>query len=79
MHPKNRLYAKCYADRHETTNLRAPALGRRARGFGGEPALVRRRFVLRRCQILLASSRGENAYQIARSLGCDSQTHRAPP
>lgn len=34
-------------------------------------------FVLRRCQILLASSeRGENAYQIARSLGCDPQTVR---
>ena len=33
-------------------------------------------FVLRRCQILLASDRGENAYQIARSLGCDSQTVR---
>jgi transposase len=34
-------------------------------------------FVLRRCQILLASSRGENAYQIARSLGCDPQTARS--
>lgn len=33
-------------------------------------------FVLRRCQILLASERDENAYQIARSLGCDSQTVR---
>jgi transposase len=33
-------------------------------------------FVLRRCQVLLASSRGENAYQIARWLGCDSQTAR---
>jgi transposase len=33
-------------------------------------------FVLRRCQILLASSRGENAYQIARSLGCNDQTAR---
>ena len=33
-------------------------------------------FVLRRCQILLASSRGENAYRIARSLGCDPQTAR---
>lgn len=33
-------------------------------------------FVLRRCQILLQSSRGENAYRIARSLGCDSQTAR---
>jgi transposase len=33
-------------------------------------------FILRRCQILLASSRGENAYQIARSLGCNPQTAR---
>jgi transposase len=33
-------------------------------------------FVLRRCQILLASDRGENAYQIARSLGCNPQTAR---
>ena len=33
-------------------------------------------FVLRRCQILLASSRGENAYRIARSLGCNPQTAR---
>jgi transposase len=31
-------------------------------------------FVLRRCQILLASSRGESAPQIARALGCDKQT-----
>ena len=33
-------------------------------------------FVLRRCQVLLASSRGENAYQIATSLGCNPQTVR---
>jgi transposase len=33
-------------------------------------------FVLRRCQILLPSSRGENAYQIARSLGCNPQSAR---
>jgi transposase len=33
-------------------------------------------FILRRCQVLLASSRGENAYRIARSLGCDPQTAR---
>ena len=33
-------------------------------------------FVLRRCQILLASSRGEQAPQIARSLGCGPQTVR---
>ncbi len=33
-------------------------------------------FTLRRCQILLASSRGKNAYQIARELGCNPQTAR---
>ncbi len=33
-------------------------------------------FVLRRCQILLASSRGETSYRIARSLGCHDQTAR---
>ncbi len=30
-------------------------------------------FVLRRCQMLLASARGERAPQIARHLGCDDQ------
>lgn len=33
-------------------------------------------FTLRRCQIILASDRGENAYQIAASLGCNPQTAR---
>ena len=33
-------------------------------------------FVLRRCQILLASARGERAPQIARRLDCDDQTVR---
>jgi transposase len=33
-------------------------------------------FVLRRCQILLASARGERAAQIARHLGCDDETVR---
>src|ERR1700752_2902213 len=33
-------------------------------------------FVLRRCQILLASARGERAPTIARHLGCDDQTVR---
>ena len=33
-------------------------------------------FVLRRCQILLSSARGESPPQIARSLGCASQTVR---
>jgi transposase len=31
-------------------------------------------FTLRRCQIVLASARGERAPQIARQLGCDDQT-----
>ena len=33
-------------------------------------------FVLRRCQILLASARGGRAPAIARALGCDDQTVR---
>ena len=33
-------------------------------------------FVLRRCQVVLASARGERAPQIARVLGCDDQTVR---
>jgi transposase len=33
-------------------------------------------FVLRRCQILLASARGEHAAHIAHQLGCDDQTVR---
>src|SRR5215203_2284763 len=33
-------------------------------------------FTLRRCQILLASNRGKNAYQIAHELGCNPRTAR---
>ncbi len=33
-------------------------------------------FVMRRCQVLLASSRGQSPPKIARSLGCGSQTAR---
>ena len=33
-------------------------------------------FVLRRCQVVLASARGERAPRIARVLGCDDQTVR---
>ena len=33
-------------------------------------------FVLRRCQIVLASARGERAPAIAHHLGCDDQTVR---
>ena len=35
-------------------------------------------FTLRRCQILLASDRGENAYQIVRSLGCSPRPRVTP-
>jgi transposase len=37
---------------------------------------AREAFTLRRCQILLASAHGKNAYQIAAELGCNSQTAR---
>ncbi len=33
-------------------------------------------FILRRCQILLASDAGQNAYRIAANLGCNPQTAR---
>jgi predicted ArsR family transcriptional regulator len=33
-------------------------------------------FTLRRCQILLASADAQNAYHIARNLGCNPQTAR---
>jgi transposase len=33
-------------------------------------------FILRRCQILLASARGERTPEIARAIGCDDQTVR---
>ena len=36
----------------------------------------RKVFTVRRCQILLASSRGERVSKIARSLGCATQTCR---
>jgi hypothetical protein len=44
VHPQKRLSAKCYADRHETTDLCcASTLGRLAQCFGGGPALGVRR------------------------------------
>ncbi len=36
-------------------------------------------FTLRRCQILLASNRGKNAYQIAQELGSNPQRPRVTP
>jgi hypothetical protein len=35
--------------------------------------------ILRRCQTLLASDRGEHASRIARALGCNDQTVRNAP
>jgi len=66
-----------YAGGHAISYLRASAHGRRAAGSDSGPALLRRSsdaFVLRRCQILLASARGERAPRIAAQLGCDDQT-----
>ena len=37
---------------------------------------ARTAFVVRRCQILLASARGERVSRIARHLGCATQTVR---
>jgi hypothetical protein len=58
---------------HETSHLCAAALGRQALETGLRSSDA---FVLRRCQILLASARGERALQIAQVVGCDDQTVR---
>ena len=64
-----------YSSVHETSNLRTYAFKEGAQSSRGR---VRSKdaFVLRRCQILLASSRGEHAPRIAENLGCGSQTAR---
>ena len=62
-----------YARGHATSHFCAPAHGRRAAGTGAGPALLDA-FVLRRCQILLASARGERAPRIADVPGLDDQT-----
>jgi transposase len=61
---------------HETTYLCASLERRRARNPGGGVAFVRCFRPPSVPQTLLASSRGENAYGIARSLGCNPQTVR---
>ena len=63
-----------YPLRNEMSDLRASALRRRARVSGGRIASLTDAFTLRRCQILLASFRGENAYQIAQRLGLQPST-----
>lgn len=74
-----RLFARGYAGRHETIDLRACAFGRRAQNPCGRSTFSSDAFVLRRCRILLPSSRGERASRISRNLGCDSQAVRSTP
>src|SRR5215210_3962629 len=70
------MVVKVYPLGHETTYLCASRQRRRARNPGGGIALAGCLHLAPLCQILIASDRGENAYQIARSLGCNSQTVR---
>jgi transposase len=60
--------------------MRPPIFVRPLRDAEREPVRAGLRssdaFVLRRCQILLASARGERAPAIAKHLGCDDQTVR---
>ena len=64
-----------YSSVHETSNLRTYAFKARARR-AGSGLRSSDAFVLRRCQILLASSRRERSPRIAENLGCGSQTAR---
>jgi hypothetical protein len=69
-----------YALDHETSYLCASRKLRRARSPAGGIASSTDAFMLRRCQILLASSRGENAYQIVRrASGATPRRPRATP
>jgi transposase len=70
------MVVKVYPLDHETTYLRASFDRRRARNPGGTIALAGCLHLAPLCQILLASSRGENAYRIAHELGCNPQTAR---
>jgi transposase len=64
-----------YSSFHETSNLCPKIVGKGARCLQGG-LRSRDPFVLRRCQILLASARGSSSPKIAQSLGCASQTVR---
>src|SRR5215211_849050 len=63
------------------TNMRPPifvrTLSKEEREALEEGLRSSEAFVLRRCQILLASARGERAPQIAKNLGCGQQTVHA--
>jgi Winged helix-turn helix len=73
---QSRLSARCYDGQHATTYLFVRPLSDAERKALEDGLRSSDAFGLRRSQILLASSRGENAYRIAHSLGCDSQTVR---
>lgn len=62
-----------YGSGHETSYLHPYAFKEGARGAGSRAAFFR---CLRRCQILLASARGERPPRIAENLRCGSQTLR---
>ncbi len=71
---------KCIAQEHRHEEMRAPLF---IRPFTeNEQCQIQaglrspNAFVLRRCQILLASARGERVPRIALQLGCDDQTVR---
>lgn len=64
-----------YHDGYETPHLCASAERRGTEGSRRWLAIVRC-LVLRRCQILLVSSRGKIAREIAADLGCNRQTVR---
>ena len=76
MHVQNRCRVRRYSESHETSDLRPFTFGHRKRAVANRALRSSEAFVMRRAQIILASHRGERASQIARSLGCGSQTVR---
>ncbi len=65
-----------YSGSHETSNICTFAFGKNEFEILKAGLRSKDAFVMRRCQILLASSRGQSPPKIARSLGCGSQTVR---
>lgn len=65
-----------YSSGHETSHLCSYELSRDERKALEAGLRSSDAFILRRSQILLASSRGERPPQIAKNLGCGSQTVR---
>src|SRR4051812_40262988 len=74
VHLQNRFQVMSYSGDHETSHLCPYTFEKGAQGSAQEGLRSKDAFVLRRCQILLASARGEIAPQIAENLGRASQT-----